>query len=412
MRQRTVSFSPPFVGEDEAQAVAETVKSGWLTTGPKVQEFESELMKTIRAPAAHAVSSCTAALRLALTSCDVGPGDAVATTSLTFCSTVNVIEEMGAYPILLDVNPDTLNLDPEALELFLEFTDCGTIPREHPYFLSQETGPLPSQPLSLKAILPVHFGGLPVDIRRLDDIALRYSLFVIEDAAHALPACTPEGPIGTVRSTGFPHATCFSFYATKNLAMGEGGLLAGHPELVQRARGLSLHGMTAEAWRRYTEPGLWQYDVPERGFKYNLTDPQAAIGLVQLQKLTSMWQRRRDFALDYGRRLNALLPQKLVPAQEHNSLCHANHLYVTRLSPELASHRSELIRSLSLRGIATSVHFRPVHTLSYYADRLTINPTWLTNTDQLAPTLLSLPLHPGLSEEDVEYVITNLVDLL
>lgn len=407
---RLIGFAPPFIGEAEVEAVAEALRSGWLTSGPRVGEFESALGTYIDAEAVHAVSSCTAALHLALTALDVGHGDAVATSSLTFCSTVNVIEQVGAYPILLDVDPATLNLDPAVLERFLDAADGNVITPEHPYFSRNHQSDVPPGPLALKAVLPVHFGGLPVDTGSFDKIAERHGLLIVEDAAHALPARSFSGRIGATRPSGFPHATAFSFYATKNLATGEGGLIAGHPNVIERARGLSLHGMTAEAWRRYSTPSQWSYDVPTRGYKYNMTDIEAALGLVQLAKLDKMWERRRDVAAHYAELLTTMLGGLVVPAQDHADTGHAHHLFVVHLPA--AIDRSELISTMADHGVATSVHFRPVHSLSYYADRLAIDPAWLEHTNRVAGTVLSLPLHPGLDDDDVAYVIETLATCL
>lgn len=404
---RTIGFAPPFIGEDEIQAVAEALRSGWLTAGPRVQEFESAFGTYVGADATHAVSSCTAALHLALIALGVGPGDAVATSSMTFCSTVNVIEQVGAYPILLDVDPCTLNLDATALQRFLDATDGGVIRPEHPYFSSEGPGDGPPGPLRLTAVLPVHYGGLPVDTNALDKIAEEHGLLMLEDAAHALPASSTSGHIGSTRPSGFPHATAFSFYATKNLAMGEGGAITGQPDIVARAKGLSLHGMTYEAWRRYSAPGAWSYDVPARGFKYNMTDVEAAIGLVQLAKLDQMWQRRHEIAGAYTELLATTLAGLAVPAQDGSMRGHAHHLFVVHL-PSGGIDRSQLISAMAAQGVATSVHFRPVHQLSYYANRLAIDPAWLEHTNRAARTILSLPLHPGLDDDDVAYVVDAL----
>jgi len=269
VRKDFLEFSPPVIGDDEVNAVVETLRSSWITTGPKTKEFEKKFAGKFGAPAALAVNSCTAALHTALVGRGIGPGDEVITTPMTFCSTVNVIEQVGARPVLVDVEPDTLNIDPDKIE------DAGTT--------------------KTKAIMPVHYSGHPVDLDAIYDIAERHNLFVVEDAAHAVSAKYKGRYIGTGGTVA-----AFSFYATKNMTTAEGGMLTGTPDFVEKCRNISLHGMSRDAWNRYSKEGSWYYEVLLPVFKYNMTDKQASLGLVQLEKLESFQLRRAEIVAKYN----------------------------------------------------------------------------------------------------------------
>ena len=262
VRRDFLTFAPPSIGDEEIAEVVDTLRSGWITTGPKTARFEQEFARYLGAPGALAVNSCTAALHTALLTAGVGAGDEVITTPLTFAATANVIEHVRARPVFVDVDPETLQIDPDGLE-------AAVTPRT-------------------RAIIPVHFGGHPADLDAVDTVASRHGLLVVEDAAHALPARFRGRLIG---SRGNPVA--FSFYATKNLTTGEGGMLTADPEFLERARIASLHGMSHDGWKRYAEGGHWFYEVLLPGFKYNMSDIQAAMGLAQLAKLERHQARRR-----------------------------------------------------------------------------------------------------------------------
>ena len=262
-RATFLPFAPPLVGQEEIDEVVDTLRSDWITTGPKTRRFETEFAAYLAAPGALALNSCTAALHTALVTLGIGPGDEVLTTPMTFAASVNVIEHTGARPVLVDVEPDTLNLDPQRLEAAVT--------------------------ARTKAVLPVHYAGHPVDLDAIREVAEAHRLAVIEDAAHALPARYKGRLIGSG-----PNPVAFSFYATKNLTTGEGGMLTAEPALLDRARVVSLHGMSRDAWRRYDQGGSWHYDILLPGFKYNMTDIQAALGLRQLEKLASFQRRRRQ----------------------------------------------------------------------------------------------------------------------
>src|ERR1700694_1558245 len=262
MRSEFLSFSPPMIGEEEIDEVVKTLRSGWITTGPQVERFQSDFKEYIGADAALALNSCTSALHVALAALGIGPGDKVVSTPMTFCSSIHVIEHVGATPILVDVEEDTLNIDPEKVEAAVR-TNPG-----------------------VKAILPVHLYGHPCEMDPILDIAKRYGLAVIEDAAHSLPARYRGRLIGTPSSQNeVTNLAAFSFYATKNLTTGEGGMLTGPANVVDTARVWSLHGMSRDAFKRYTAEGSWSYGVVLPGFKYNMPDLQDAIGIQHLRKL-------------------------------------------------------------------------------------------------------------------------------
>ncbi len=373
MRSTFLPFSPPTIGEEEIQAVTETLRGGWLTVGPKVQAFESAFAEAVGASAALAVSSCTAALHLALVALEIGPGDEVVTSPYTFAATANVIEHVGARPVFADVEPDTLNLDPTRVEAVLT-------PRT-------------------RAILPVHFAGHPVDLDGFEALAEAHHLELVEDAAHALPAKYKGRLIGSAR-----HFTAFSFYATKNLTTGEGGMLTGDPERIARARPLALHGMSRDAWKRYGQGGSWYYEIQSAGYKYNFTDPQAAMGLIQLGRLESFQQRRLAVVQAYDRAFADCPEIELMhPRPEVSS---ARHLYPIRLRLDrLTIDRDRFVAELGERRIGASVHFIPLHLHPYYRDRYHFNPESFPHATAAYRRILSLPLHPGLSAPDVEDVI-------
>jgi dTDP-4-amino-4,6-dideoxygalactose transaminase len=373
-------FSPPLIGEEEISEVVDTLRSDWITTGPKTKRFEKEFAAYLDAPGALALNSCTAGLHTALATLGIGPGDEVITTPMTFAASVNVIEHVGAQPVLVDVEPDTLNLDPALVA-------AAITPRT-------------------RAVLPVHFAGHPADLDPIAELATTHRLAVIEDAAHALPARYRNRPIG---AGGNPVA--FSFYATKNLTTAEGGMLTGDAEFLDRARVVSLHGMSRDAWKRYERGGNWFYEVVVPGFKYNMTDIQAALGLWQLRKLAGFQERRRAivrmydeaFAQDDALELPARRPE----------VEHAWHLYVLRLRPgALHIHRDEFIEELRKRNIGTSVHFIPIHVHPYYRDKYHYQPDSFPVAYGNYQRMLSLPLNPRLADGDVHDVIDAVLDVV
>ena len=387
MRNSFLPFSPPCIGEEEIAEVVDTLRSEWLTTGPKVKQFEREFASFVGAPAALAVSSCTSALHLALVTLGIGPGDAVITTPMTFCSGVNVIEHVGARPILVDVEQDTLNIDATRVEEALKR-------------LSKER-----EGVRVKAILPVHLYGHACDMEALLWMAEEYGLEVIEDAAHALPAKYKGRMIGApVGASKVRVLSCYSFYATKNLTTGEGGMLTGPPELVEEARIWGLHGMSRDAWKRYSSEGSWYYEVVRAGFKYNMTDMQAAIGLHQLKKLESFHARRREIVRRYNAAFSPLA--EFQTPVERPEVEHAWHLYVLRLNLDCFElSRNRFIEELKARNIGTSVHFIPIHLHPYYRDRYGYRPEDFPVAYHEYQRIVSLPLSAKMSDQDVEDVI-------
>lgn len=381
-------FSPPFLGDEEIAAVAETLRSGWITTGPKVKSFEEQFAAYVEAPGALAVSSGTAAMQVALATLGVKGGDYVITSPMTFCSTVHVIEQAGAIPLLVDIDAATLNLDPVAVQATLE-----------------------ENAQRVAVLLPVHMGGHPCEMSSIAELALRNGCKIVEDAAHALPASYGENRIGSLDTRLTGHAVCFSFYATKNLTTGEGGMLTMAPEYLEEARSWSLHGMTHDAHRRYGQEGSWFYEVVRPGYKANMTDIQAAIGLGQLVRLDWMHSRRREIANRYTAAFHE--SGALQPPTEAARTSHAWHLYVLRLNLEtLSIDRDRFIHELAQRKISTSVHFIPIHLHPYYRDRYAFKPTDFPIAFAEFQRMLSLPLHPGLTDSDVNDVIEAVLEVV
>ena len=388
MRKSFLPFSPPLIGEEEIAEVVDTLRSDWITTGPKVKRFEEDFAAYLGAEAALALSSGTAAMHVALAALGIGPGDAVVTTPMTFCSTVHVIEQVGARPVLVDVDPETLNLDPAKV-------------REA---VADRNGK-PGGGGPVKAILPVHLYGHPCGIDALLEVASQYRLAIVEDSAHALPARYKGRTIGASgNQRGCPVATCFSFYATKNLTTAEGGMLTGSREFIEEARIWSLHGMSRDAWKRYTSTGSWFYEVIRPGFKYNMTDLQASIGLHQLRKLPRFHGRRREIVQLYNAAFSGLEGLQLPVEQE--SVEHAWHLYVLRIDEgRLGISRDEFIKQLSARNIGSSVHFIPVHLHPYYRDKYRYRPEDFPVAFRAYQSIVSLPLSPRMTGQDVNDVI-------
>lgn len=379
-RETFLPFSPPDITEAEIEAVADAMRSGWISTGPKTREFEQEFARAVGAEAALALNSCTAGLHVALVALGIGEGDEVITTTMTFCSSVHVIEHTGARPVLVDVEPDTMNLDPAQVERAI----------------TKRT----------KAILPVHLAGHPAEMAAIMALAREHGLAVVEDAAHALPAAYQGQMVGTIGDM-----TAFSFYATKNLTTGEGGMLTGSAEHIDRARLFSLHGMNRDAWKRYTAAGTWFYEVVEAGFKYNMGDMQAAMGLVQLQRLDAMQARRAEIV----RRYNAAfgdVPELQIPALRPD-VRHAWHLYILRLNPErLSIDRARFIDEMRERNVGTSVHFIPVHKHPYYANRYGWTDADFPVAAGEYQRTVSIPLNTRMTDEDVEDVIAAVLDIV
>lgn len=379
MREKFLSFSLPLIGQEEIDEVIEALRSGWLTSGPRTRQFEQEFGEYCGAPASLALNSCTAGLHIALRTLNIGPGDEVITTPLTFAASVNVIEHVGATPVLVDVEPDTMNIDPERVEQAITS--------------------------STKAIIAVHYAGHPAEMDALRSIAEEHNLHLIEDAAHAVGAEYRGQLIGSGNNL-----TAFSFYATKNLTTGEGGMLTGPGDLLDRARILSLHGMNREAWSRYAAGGKWAYDIVEPGFKYNMTDIQAALGLQQLRRFAKMQQRRHQIVDQYNAAFEKYAAFRIPSSRPY--VKNALHLYVLRLQPgELCIDRNQFIDEMSARNIGTSVHFIPVHMHSYYRDKYNYSPDSFPIARAAFEQMVSLPLSPSMSDQDVSDVIDAVLDI-
>ncbi len=381
MRSHFLPFSPPLIGEEEIDEVLATLRSDWITTGPRVGRFEHDFAAFLGAPTALAVNSCTSALHLALVALGIGPGDEVITTPMTFCSSVHVIEHVGARPVLVDVESETLNIDPARAEAAAAATRAA------------------------KAILPVHLYGHPCEMDPLWETARRHGLAVVEDAAHALPARYRGRLIGAPAGDGaLANAVAFSFYATKNLTTAEGGMLTGSPELIERSRVLSLHGMSRDAYQRYSAEGSWRYEVVAAGFKYNMTDIQAAMGIHQLRRLPATQGRRREIVAQYRQAFANREELDLPVKRDH--VDHAWHLYVLRLKAgTLKIDRARFIAELKELNIGASVHFIPVHLHPYYRDKYRFGPTDFPVAYREYERMISLPLFPRMTDRDVADVI-------
>lgn len=381
-RNHFLPYSLPLIGKEEIQEVTETLESGWLSKGPKVQQFEKEFAAFVGAKHAVAVNSCTAALFLALKAKGIGPGDEVITSPLTFSSTANTIIHTGATPVFADIDENTLNIDPVKLE-------AAVTPQT-------------------KAVVPVHFGGQSCDMDAILAIAQNHGLLVLEDAAHAVYTTYKQRMIGSIGD-----ATAFSFYATKNLATGEGGMLTtDDEELADKIRVLSLHGMSKAAWNRYSSNGSWYYEVESPGYKMNMFDLQAALGLHQLKRLDDMQKRREEIAGRYQTAFQQI-PGLITPFV-HDDGRHAWHLYVLQVDDKKAGvTRSEMITALKDEyNIGTSVHFIPVHIHPYYQKQFGYKEADFPNAMNYYKRTLSLPLYPSMSDDDVDDVIEAVRDIV
>jgi dTDP-4-amino-4,6-dideoxygalactose transaminase len=374
-------FHRPWIDAESIQAVVDVLESGWLTRGPRTEAFEKAFADYLGCRAAIGLNSCTAGLHLALVALGIGPGDEVITSPITFPASANVIVHQGARPVFADVDASTLNLDPERVE-------ARITPRT-------------------RAILPVHFAGHPCPMGPILDLARRHRLRVVEDAAHAIEASDGGRKIGTIGD-----ATAFSFYATKNLTTGEGGMLTtGDPDLAERLRILSLHGISKSAWTRYTPTGVQEWETLLPGFKYNMFDLQAALGLAQLARLEEWWRIRRSHAARYRDALRDL-PQ-LTFLGERAGIRHAHHLLVVVLNLErLEVDRRAIMESLKAEGIGTGIHFTSLHLHPYFRDTIRVAPGELPVAEWASPRLLSLPLYPRMTEEDVDRVAGTLRKVL
>jgi dTDP-4-amino-4,6-dideoxygalactose transaminase len=379
-RETFLPFALPDIGDEEIAEVTEVLRSGWVTTGPKTREFERLFADYVGARHAVAVNSCTAALHLALEAIGLGPNDRVVTTPYTFAATAEVIRYFQATPVFVDVEPDTLNMDPARLEEAVA---------------------------GAKAVIPVHIAGAPCRLREIADIARRHGARVIDDAAHALPTRLD----GTLIGTG-ADATCFSFYATKSLTTGEGGMLCTDDDAIaDRCRIMSLHGISRDAWKRYMADGSWYYEIVAPGYKYNLTDVAAALGLAQLRKVEAMWKRRQEIARRYDDAFAEMTELQLPTHDEAHQ--HAWHLYMLRLHLDrLDIDRAAFITELKRRNIGASVHFIPLHSHPYYRDTFGYRPEDLPIAWREYQREVSLPIYSRMSDGDIDDVIAAVREIV
>jgi dTDP-4-amino-4,6-dideoxygalactose transaminase len=372
-----IVFGAPLIGEEEIAEVVDSLRSGWIGTGPKVARFEKDFAdyKGVSPDRVVAVNSCTAALHLSLIAAGVGPGDEVITTPLTFCATVNAIIHTGATPVLADVDPKTMNIAPTAVR------DA----------VSSRT----------KAILPVHFAGRPCAMQELTSIAEENGLLIIEDCAHAVESRIDDKASGTIGDFG-----CFSFYVTKNMTCGEGGMvIAKDADICTRIKRLSLHGLSAHAWERFGASGYKHYYVEECGFKYNMTDMQAAIGIQQLKRLEQFWKRRKAIWERYQDEL-ALLPIQL-PGPCEASITHGYHLYTIRISEKASGiSRDNFLEKMREMKIGLGVHYIAIPEHPYYQS-LGFSASHYPNASQIGNTTVSLPISARLRDSDIERIISS-----
>ena len=379
-------FALPEIGDEEIAEVVDTLKSGWVTTGPKAKRFETAFTEFLGDASLEsiAVNSATAGLHLALEALGIGPGDEVITTTHTFTATAEVVRYLGADVVLVDIDPATLNIDPKAIE-------AAITPRT-------------------KCILPVHYAGLAADMPAILDIARRHGLKVVEDAAHALPTLSAGALVGTLGSD----ITVFSFYANKTMTTGEGGMIVTrHPELAKRMKVMRLHGMSRDAFDRFTATvPSWYYEIVAPGFKYNLTDIGAALGLQQLKRLDAFQEKRIDLAAKLNAGL-AGLPLTLPPMpDEAAGNTHSWHLYVVRLTDDAKVARDTFIERLFASGIGVSVHYIPLHLQPYWRDRYALKPEQFPHSQRAFERMVTLPLYTRMTDDDVARVCDAVRDAL
>ena len=377
MKKQFLPYYQPLIGEDEVKEVVDTLESGWLTMGPKTIEFEKLIAEYTGVKHAIAVNSCTAALHLSLIALGIGRSDEVITTPYTFASTGNVIVHIGARPIFVDIKRDTYNIDTEKIK----------------EAITPKT----------KAIIPVHYAGQPCDMKAIMEIAEDYNLFVVEDAAHAIGAEYENKKIGTFSTT-----TCFSFYATKNMTTGEGGAITTNDdELGDKLRVLRLHGISKDAWKRYSEKGNWYYEIEDCGWKYNMTDMQAALGMHQIKKLDKFVEVRRRYTEIYNSELKKV--DEIITPYEKSNVKHVYHLYPILLK---GYNRNDFIEKMYKQGIGCSVHFIPLHLHPFYKETFGFKEGDFPNAEWAYKREVSLPLYPKMKEGDLKYVIENIDNVL
>ena len=373
-----IPFSRPWIDDTEIEAVSQVLASKWISTGNRVREFERAFAEYLGVKHAIAVSSCTAALHLSLVVAGIGSGDEVITTPYTFTATAEAIRYVGAKPVFVDIQPDTLNINTHKIE----------------QAITSRT----------KAILPVHIAGIPCDMETLRDVCQSHNLMLIDDAAHAIPVEYNGQYIGSIGDL-----SAFSFYANKNLTTGEGGMITTNSDaFAEPLRTMRLHGIDKDAWARQSQRNIWHYDIATEGYKYNMTDIQAAMGLCQLMKLNKQHERRRNFAQMYQTEL-AKFPEISTPVAPDNPREHAWHLYIIQLQ---TGNRDDFVASLRAANIECSVHYIPLHLFEFYQERYGYRVGDFPCAEAAFERVVSLPLHPGLTEADVHIVVDAIRQVL
>jgi perosamine synthetase len=381
MNKDYLLFHKPFISEDEINEMVDTLQSGWLSMGPKTIKFEEEFNKYIGSKRSVAVSSWTAAGHLTLEAFGIEKGDEVIVPTMTFPATAEIVCYFGATPVIVDVDEDTLNISLNEIEKAI----------------TPKT----------KAIIPVHYGGQPCDLDEIHEIAKTHNLKVLEDAAHSLPATYKGKKIGTISDV-----TCFSFYATKTLSTGEGGMICtNNEEIAERCAIMRLHGINRDAWKRYSEAGSWYYEVVAPGYKYNFTDLQASLGLPQLKKVDIMWEWRKKIASRYfeGLKHLDLITLPTIKSDRESSW----HLFPIRLNLDMITkNRAQIIDELKNNNVGVGVHFMPVHQHLYYSETFKLDDKNYPVASASFPRLMSLPIYPGMTDQSVEKVINTLMEIL
>ncbi len=381
MNKDYLLFHKPFISEEEINEMVDTLRSGWLSMGPKTIKFEEEFNKYIGAKKSVAVNSWTAAGHLTLEAFGIEKGDEVIVPTMTFPATAEIVCYFGAKPVIVDVDENTLNISLEEIEKAI----------------TPKT----------KAIIPVHYGGQPCDLDEIQQIAKAHNLKVLEDAAHSLPATYKGKKIGTISDV-----TCFSFYATKTLSTGEGGMICTNDmEIAERCAIMRLHGINRDAWKRYSESGSWYYEVVAPGYKYNFTDLQASLGLPQLKKVDMMWESRKSIASKYMEAFKDLdlITLPTIKSDRESSW----HLFPVRINLEMVTkNRAQIIEELKTNNVGVGVHFMPVHQHLYYSETFNLDDKNFPVASASFPRLMSLPIYPGMNENSVEKVITTVTEVL
>lgn len=386
MSKQFLPFALPDLGQEEIDEVVDTLKSGWITTGPKTLKFEEQFKKYIGSQHALSLSSATAGLHLALEAIGVERGDKVITTAYTFTSSAEVIRYFDADPIFCDIDPETFNICPKKIEEILSALSEAELKK-------------------VKAIIPVHIAGLACDMTAIMDLAKKYNLKVIEDAAHSLPTTHKGKLVGN-----FGDITVFSFYATKTLATGEGGMATtDNEDYLKRMKVMRIHGFNRDSWNRYqSDKGSWYYEVVAPGYKYNLTDIQSSLGIHQLKKIERFYQRRNAIAKAYDEAFSDIkevaLPPRAVGEDKH-----AYHLYMMRVP---ASIRDQFINKMKERGIGTSVHFIPLHLQPYWRDKYQLKPDDFPLAKAVFESEVSMPIYTKMTDEQVDRVIKETKETL